>query len=183
MDSVRRDCRGVRGINCLQRYRRILKVANTIDRGKYLVSVIGCNDCHTPKMMTPNGPEPDLTRELSGRPEQVATTEPLSLSATWAVAASPDLTTWRGPWGQSFAANLTPDQNTGLGIWTEEMFVKALRTGKHMGVSRPILPPMPWESFRHMSDTDLKAIYAYLRTIKPVVNDVPDPIPPATARR
>jgi cytochrome c553 len=156
---------------------------NPVERGKYLVSVIGCNDCHTPKVMGPNGPVPDLTRELSGHPENIEATEPASLSAVWAVAASPDLTTWRGPWGQSFAANLTPDQNTGLGIWTEDMFVKALRTGKHMGVSRPILPPMPWESFRNMSDADLKAIYAYLRTLKPIVNHVPDPIAPATARR
>jgi mono/diheme cytochrome c family protein len=157
--------------------------ANAVERGKYLVTVVGCGDCHTPKTMGPNGPEPDRTRELAGHPEQVKMPAPPSLSQAWAVAVSPDLTTWTGPWGQSFAANLTPDENTGLGTWTEDMFVNAIRTGKHMGVSRPILPPMPWQDFAHMSDGDLKAMWAYLRTVKPVVNHVPDPIPPANARR
>jgi len=85
----------------------------------------------------------------------------------------------------SYAAIITPDQNTGLGIWTEEMFVKAIRTGRHMGTSREILPPMPWPAFRNANDDDLKAIYAYLRTIKSVVNHEPDPQPPASivARR
>ena len=76
--------------------------------------------------------------------------------------------------GRGCAANLTPDQNTGLGFWTEEMFIKAIRTGRHMGVSREILPPMPWTAFRNASDEDLKSIYAYLRTLKPIVNHVPD---------
>ena len=149
-----------------------------VDRGKYLVRAIGCGDCHTPKTMTPQGPQPDLSRELSGHPEQAKMPKPPQLSQAWGIAVSPDLTAWTGPWGVSFAANLTPDQNTGLGIWTEDMFVKAIRTGKHMGTSRAILPPMPWQDFSTMSDADLKAIYAYLRTVKPVVNHVPDPIPP-----
>ena len=59
------------------------------------------------------------------------------------------------------------------------MFVNAMRKGKHMGISRPILPPMPWQDIAAMSDADLKAMYAYLRTIPPIVNHVPDPIPPA----
>ena len=83
-------------------------------------------------------------------------------------------TAFAGPWGISYTANLTPDQNTGLGIWTEEMFLKAIRTGRHMGVSREILPPMPWPAFRNATDEDLKSIYAYLRSIKPVANHVPD---------
>jgi hypothetical protein len=93
-------------------------------------------------------------------------------SATW------DMTAWSGPWGTSFAANLTSDQNTGLGIWTEEMFLNAIRQGRHMGVSRPILPPMPWQVFRNLTDEDLKAIFAYLRTVPPVHNRVPDPVEP-----
>jgi len=133
--------------------------ANRVQRGKYLVSVVGCSDCHTPMKMGPNGPEPDLTRFLSGHPEQMG-----SLSG-----AKP-----QGPWGVSYAANLTPDQNTGLGIWTEDMFVKAIRTGRHMGASRKILPPMPWPAFRNASDEDLKAVYAYLRSVPPVANHVPD---------
>ena len=93
-------------------------------------------------------------------------------SATW------DLTAWSGPWGISYAINLTPDENTGIGSWSEETFTKALRTGRHMGVARPILPPMPWENFRNLSDEDLRAVYAYLRTIPPVKNRVPEPTPP-----
>lgn len=81
----------------------------------------------------------------------------------------------------SYAFNLTPDQNTGLGIWTEQMFVSAIRTGRHMGVSRPILPPMPWQMYRNLTDDDLKAVYAYLRTVKPIHNRVPDPQPPAAS--
>jgi hypothetical protein len=77
-----------------------------------------------------------------------------------------------------FAANLTPDKNTGLGIWTEDMFIKAIRTGKHMGTSRDILPPMPWQAFAQMTDADLKGIFAYLQSIPAVTNHVPDPIPP-----
>ena len=92
-----------------------------------------------------------------------------------------DLTAWSGPWGISYAINLTPDESTGIGSWSEDTFVKALRTGKHMGVSRPILPPMPWQDFRQMTDADLKSLYAYLRTVPPVTNRVPDPRPPLAA--
>lgn len=83
--------------------------------------------------------------------------------------------------GRLFAANLTPDTNTGLGsgVWTEELFIKALRTGKHMGTSRDILPPMPWPALAQMSDEDLKAIWAYLGTIPAITNHVPDPVQPA----
>jgi hypothetical protein len=82
----------------------------------------------------------------------------------------------------SYSANLTPDANTGIGSWSEDTFVRALRTGRHMGVSRPILPPMPWGSFRNLTDQDLRSIYAYLRTVRPVRNRVPDPLPPAGER-
>ena len=92
-----------------------------------------------------------------------------------------DLTAWVGPWGTSFARNLTPDKETGLGSWTEEMFIKALRTGKDMGEGRPILPPMPWEDFGKSTDSDLKAVFAYLKSLKPVKNAVHDPILPAAA--
>ncbi len=89
-----------------------------------------------------------------------------------------DTTAWAGPWGVSYSANLTPDENTGIGSWSEETFVGALRTGRHMGVSRPILPPMPWGAFRNLIDEDLRSIYAYLRTVPPVRNRVPEPLPP-----
>jgi len=127
--------------------------------------------------MGPNGPEPDMSRMLSGHPEGVKVTPPPKMTAGWMAAASETFTAWSGPWGISFTANLTPDPS-GLEVWTEEMFIKAIREGKHMGQSRPILPPMPWPVYRNMSDADLKAIYAYLRTIPKVNNHVPDPIAP-----
>jgi hypothetical protein len=90
------------------------------------------------------------------------------------------MTAFAGPWGVSYAANLTPDKETGMGNWTEEMFVTALRTGKHGGVAngRPILPPMPWNWFAKLNDSDLKAIFAYLKTVKPIKNAVPVSMPP-----
>jgi mono/diheme cytochrome c family protein len=153
-----------------------------VERGRYLVSTIGCADCHAPKVMGPNGPEPDMTRYLSGHPESQVMPEPPNFppGAPWMASIGDGLTAWSGPWGVSYTANLTPDVNTGIGIWTEDMFLKAIRTGRHMGVSRPILPPMPWQFFRNLTDEDLKAIFTYLRTIPPVHNRVPDPVPPKT---
>jgi len=150
-----------------------------VERGNYLVSVIGCNDCHTPLKMGPKGPEPDLERFLSGHPEQMGPLPAAKAQGPWLWTGAATNTAFSGPWGVSYAANLTPDQNTGLGIWTEDMFVKALRTGRHMGVSREILPPMPWPAFRNATDEDLLSMYAYLRTLKPVTNHVPDVQPAA----
>ena len=150
-----------------------------LERGKYLVASLDCNGCHTPWKMGPNGPGPDMTRMLSGHPEGATIKEPAPmLEGPWkfGLVGSNTNTAFSGPWGVSFSANLTPDQNTGLGIWTEEMFIKALRTGKHYGVSRPILPPMPWPAFRNLTDDDLKAVFAYLRSIPPIKNRVPDPL-------
>jgi hypothetical protein len=148
-----------------------------VERGKALVFSIGCNDCHTPKKMGPKGPELDMSRLLSGHREQLVLPPPPALpEGPWRVTTTLELTAWSGPWGVSYAQNLTPDENTGLGIWTEEMFLQALRTGRHMGVSRPIQPPMPWEVYGKLPDEDLKAIYAYLRTIPAIHNRVPEPL-------
>jgi hypothetical protein len=152
-----------------------------VERGRYLVSVIGCNDCHTPLKMGPHGPEPDTSRFLSGHPEAVGVTPPAAPHGSWLWSAAATNTAFAGPWGVSYTANLTPDQNTGLGIWTEDMFVRAIRTGRHMGSSREIAPPMPWPAFRNATDDDLKSIFAYLRTIQPIANHVPDYQPPASA--
>jgi len=152
-----------------------------VDRGKYIVSTAGCHDCHTPWKMGPNGPEPDMDRALSGHPESIKITAPAKLPKGIMAGTNETFTAWHGPWGVSFTANLTPDQNTGLGIWTEDMFMRAIREGKHMGQSRPILPPMPWAVYRNLTDEDLKSVFAYLKTIKPIVNHVPDPLPPAGA--
>jgi mono/diheme cytochrome c family protein len=156
-----------------------------VEHGKMLVIGGACHDCHTPKKLGPNGPEPDMDRMLSGHPENIKITAPYKPApgSPWAIGISDDLTAWSGPWGVSFPANLTPDTLTGLrsGVWTEELFIKALRTGKHMGTARDILPPMPWIFYGQMSDDDLKAIWAYLGTIPAIKNHVPDPIPPAEA--
>ena len=156
-----------------------------VERGKMLVIGGACHDCHTPKKFCPNGPEPDMDRMLSGHPEDIKVSAPYRPAAgsPWVYGVSADLTAWSGPWGVSFPANLTPDTLTGLrsGVWTEELFIKALRTGKHMGTARDILPPMPWIFYGQLSDADLKAIWAYLGTIRAVNNHVPDPIEPAEA--
>ena len=153
-----------------------------VARGQYLVSIMSCNDCHTPYKMGPKGPEPDMTRMLSGAPESGSKNPPPPAPVgPWIWSGTGDLTSFAGPWGISYAANLTPDKNTGLGIWTEEMFLKAMRTGKHMGTSREIQPPMPWPWIGKATDDDLKAIFAYLKSIPPVTNHVPDWVPPKTA--
>jgi mono/diheme cytochrome c family protein len=148
-----------------------------IQRGEYLVKFGDCAACHTPLKFGPNGPEPDLARYLSGHREDIKLPPPDLKPGPW-FAATAGMTAWAGPWGISYAANLTPDPNTGIGIWTEEMFLNTMRTGKHMGAGRPILPPMPWQASAHLSDEDLKAIFAYLQSVPAVKNHVPDPIMP-----
>lgn len=153
-----------------------------VARGKYLVTVGGCNDCHTPWKLGKNGPEPDMTRMLSGHPEQLAMPAAPALGeGPWVTSVSGTMTAWSGPWGVSFTANLTPDPETGLGKWTEKDFVDALRSGRHMGRGRPILPPMPWQNYGTMTDADLRAVFAYLRSIPAIRNRVPEPRPPAVA--
>lgn len=149
-----------------------------VARGEYLVRVTGCGDCHTPFVMGPNGPEPDTSRLLAGHPHEFIDAFPVNLpDAPGFWMWSPTGTMFVGAFGTSYSANLTPDQNTGLGIWTEDMFIKAMRTGRHFGTSSPILPPMPWPAYAAMTDQDLRAVFAYLRSIPPVANRVPDSEP------
>jgi len=153
--------------------------AATIARGKYLVDTGGCHDCHTPKKMGANGMEPETAKLLAGHVDTPPLPPPPKLpEGPWVAVAAGDLTAWSGPWGISYAMNLTPDAETGLGGWTEPMFVSTIRNGKHMGTGRPILPPMPWQTLRNLTDDDLKAIFAYLRTVPAVKNRVPLPVPP-----
>jgi hypothetical protein len=149
-----------------------------VERGRYLVSIAACDDCHTPNKMGPNGPEPDMSRRLSGHPENMKVDKPPKLEGPWMFAGTGSFTAWAGPWGISYTANITSDKNTGIGqdLWTEELFIKAIREGRHFGTSRPILPPMPWPVYRNMTDDDLKAVFAYLRTVPAVNNHVPEPI-------
>lgn len=112
-------------------------------RGKYLTAVMGCGDCHTPGTLYG---APDTTRLLAGS----------ELG-------------WKGPWGISFPRNLTPDA-TGIGSWTEEQIVTAIREGRRPD-GTPLMPPMPWPSFAHLADEDAFAIAAYLKSI-PAVSHV-----------
>jgi hypothetical protein len=157
--------------------------AATVARGQYLVYAGGCNDCHSPKIMTPQGPVVDEARLLSGHPaNQKLPKVPAGLIGPngYGAVTTNDQTAWTGAWGTSFAANLTPDP-TGIGNWTVDMFIKSFRTGKFMGISRPILPPMPWNWYGHETDADLTAIFAYLKSLKPVANLVPEALPPGGA--
>jgi mono/diheme cytochrome c family protein len=152
------------------------------ERGRYLVTTSGCHDCHTPWKMGPQGPEPDMSRALSGHPQElVMPPAPRLPDGPWIATIGATNTAWSGPWGTSFTANLTPDRETGLGRWTLENFREAIRTGRHMGRGRPILPPMPYPMYKHMTDEDLAAIFAYLLSIPAISNQVPDPLPPAQA--
>ena len=154
-----------------------------VKRGEYLVRILGCDDCHSPKIMTDRGPVPAPKLRLSGHPAQMplpAITDKKMVAPGQWVLFHPMLTAAVGPWGTSYAANLTPDE-TGLVNWTYEQFKKALTEGKSKGMDngRMLLPPMPWPNYVGMSEADLTALFAYLKTIPAVKNVVPAPVPPA----
>lgn len=153
-----------------------------VEQGAYLVKVIGCDHCHTPKKMTPQGPVPDLDRWMMGYPSEDKLPEIRTEAVEpgkW-VLMNGDLTASVGPWGVSFGANLTPDP-TGIGNWSFDQFKNALTEGQFKGMdnTRPLMPPMPWQSYRELKENDLKAIFAYLQSIKPIENVVPAYIPRA----
>jgi len=153
--------------------------AEKIARGKYLVTTSGCHDCHTPWVLGPKGPEPDMTRALSGHPQDMVLPPPPKVEAPWVMTAAATNTAWAGPWGISYTANLTPDPETGLGKWTLRNFVETIRTGRHMGRGREVLPPMPVQVYRNWTDADFEAVFSYLRSIPAIKNRVPEPLPPA----
>jgi hypothetical protein len=158
--------------------------AAKVARGKYLVSTSGCMDCHTPMKLGPSGVEFDMSRMLSGHPENLQMPPAPTLpDGPWLVVSSATNTAFSGPWGVSFTANLTPDAETGLGNWTARDFKATIRTGRHMGRGRAILPPMPIQVYKNFTDPDLEAIFAYLQTIPAVKNQVPEPRPPAAASK
>jgi mono/diheme cytochrome c family protein len=150
--------------------------ADVVARGQYLVTTSGCHDCHTPFKLGPQGPEPDMSRMLSGHPESMPLPPPPRLPpGPWQVISAATNTAFSGPWGVSYAANLTPDADSGLGRWTLKDFKDTIRSGRHLGRGRPVLPPMPIPAYKHFNDADLDAIYAYLRTVPGVANRVPEP--------
>lgn len=153
---------------------------DSIARGQYLVKTIGCADCHSPKTMTERGPMEIEELALSGH-QANDTLPPVVMEAVqngWMLMTG-DLTAAVGPWGVSFAANLTSD-DTGIGNWTMDQFKTAMREGKLKGQKngRMILPPMPWQNFSKMNDEDMESMFKYLQSTNPVENAVPSPIPP-----
>lgn len=150
-----------------------------VARGKLLVGIGGCADCHTPTKMTKDGPEKDATMTLAGHPAGMPLPPAPALPpGPWVATVAGSMTAWNGPWGTTFTANLTPDEETGLGKWTEQNFIDTMRNGRHLGQGRQILPPMPVTSLQALGDDDLRAIFAFLRTLPPVSNRVPAPLPP-----
>jgi len=153
--------------------------------GEHLVAIGGCNDCHTPKKMTAMGPVDDSTLILSGHPEQLASpdVDRKAMEGNGLVVTS-DFTAWIGPWGISYSANLTPDE-TGTANWTESQFLYAIRNMVSKGIpgSRPLMPPMSMMPVKNMTDDELKAIFAYLRTVKPIKNRSVQPTPPVVAQK
>lgn len=163
---------------------------NTVDttariaRGEYLVNTIGCDDCHSPKRMGAHGPElvPELRFSGFQKDGKLPPVDTKAVQNGWALFA-PDLTATVGPWGISYAANISSD-STGIGAWKEENFMRSLREGKSKGLEggRQLLPPMPWPNFRKLTDEDLKSMFAYLKSTKPVHNVVPNPVPPTDVK-
>jgi hypothetical protein len=152
-----------------------------IKRGDYIVTTGVCNDCHSPKKFGPHGePNPDSSKLLSGHPAgspMPALDANAGKPGGW-IYMSPDLTSFVGPWGISYSANITPDSATGIGAWTEENFIQTLRNGKHLGNGRDILPPMPWQFISKLTDDDLRSVFAYLKSLPAVSNRVTAPTSP-----
>lgn len=146
-----------------------------IQRGAYLVTIAGCDDCHTPKKMGAMGPEPDMDRRLSGYNMNAPfpSVDTNIIKKGWALVNG-ELTGWAGPWGASFSANITSDE-TGIGNWSYEQFKKALTEGKWKGMdgNRPLMPPMPWQNYKHLTDQDMRSVFAFLKSTKPIKNVEP----------
>ena len=152
--------------------------ASQIARGKYLVDIMGCHDCHTPMKLGPNGPEWDMTRALSGHPESLVMPPAPEQKLPWMASMGMTMTAWNGPWGTSFTRNLTPDKETGLGDWTVEEFIATMKTGRERGKGRPVLPPMPVQNLANLTDSDIRALFAYLQSLPAIKNRTPQPIEP-----
>jgi len=151
--------------------------------GKHIVTIAGCNDCHTPKKMGAAGPEDNMDLELSGSPSQMQAINVNRKEIESKGLFMTNFAEFVGPWGISYAANITSDSTTGIGNWTEDQFILCIRKGKYGGVAagRNLLPPMPWPGFAQMTNDELKAVYAYLKSTKPIHNIVLQPQPPLLA--
>jgi hypothetical protein len=134
--------------------------------------------------MGPNGPEQDRSRALSGHPEQlVMPPAPVLPPGPWVASIAATFTAFASPGGTVFTRNLTPDKETGLGDWTVEEFIATMKTGRERGKGRPVLPPMPVQNLRALSDSDIRSLFAYLQSIPAIKNRIPQPIEPTDSKQ
>lgn len=155
-----------------------------VKKGAYLVSVMGCDDCHSNKVMGAQGPELDMANRFGGHlaSAQLGPIDKSQLDKGWVLFSMAQTATF-GPWGISYAANISSSEH-GIGNWTLDQFKLALREGKYKGLkeSRPLLPPMPWEGYKNLKDEDIEAIFTYLKSTPPVDNVVPAWVPIAEVK-
>ena len=149
---MRRICLQAFGIVAFLGMPSLAAAQSQIERGKYLVTLGGCNDCHTPGSFLGR---PDMTRMLGGSDVGFAI---------------PGL-------GVFVGRNLTPDKETGLGAWSTEEIIAAFTTGKRPD-GRVLAPIMPWMGLSQLTSADAQAIAAYLQSIPPVRNAAPGPFGP-----
>jgi len=129
-----------------------------IDRGAYMIELLGCGSCHT------NGAfdgEPDMTRALAGSDTGIAFTNPVGDEYP----------------GIVYPSNITPDEETGIGSWSDWQIANAIRSGIGRHGERHIAT-MPWQGYARLTDEDVAAIVAYLRSIQPIKNTVPVEVAP-----
>ncbi len=129
-----------------------------VERGEYLVELLGCGSCHTDGALVG---DPDFDRSLGGSQTGIAYTSPLGE---------------KNP-GVIYPSNITPDRKTGIGDWTDTQIENAIRAGIGRHGSRR-LATMPWRGYARISDEDASAIVSYLRSVEPVEHRVPDEVQP-----
>ncbi len=153
-----------------------------VHRGEQLVRLGGCGDCHTPMAFDPKlgMPVPQRHLALSGHPEGAPAPSGQPQAGDQAVIGA-SFTSFKAPFGVVYASNLTPDPETGLGSWTREEFIATMRSGHRKGTGRVLLPPMPWQNLSNQPEADLNAMFAYLQSLAPIKNRVPQPEVPEPA--
>ena len=132
-----------------------------VEHGRYLVGLLGCESCHTDGALLGT---PRMDRQLAGSDVGIAYSNPLKQPRP----------------GIVYPANLTPDMKTGIGAWTDQEIIAAIRTGLDSS-GRQHLPVMPWPGYQKLSDADVAAITAYLRALPPVQHAVPENVQPGAA--
>ncbi len=134
-----------------------------VRRGEYLVELLGCGACHTDGALEG---APQIDRALAGSSIGIAFTNPLGTETP----------------GIVFPPNITPDDETGIGSWSDQQIERAVRIGLGRHAGRRIAV-MPWQGYTKMTDEDVTAVVSYLRSIEPVRHQVPDEVVPGQTTR